>query len=62
VCACGGLLLDKILCVKCELRRNDKHCVLGPLETEAKYINPMVYIIGKWMYTVYIYLLCILEY
>ena len=29
-CACGGLLLDKRLCVRCELRKKGKHRVLGP--------------------------------
>jgi len=30
VCACDGHLLDKRLCVKCALRIDDKHRMLGP--------------------------------
>jgi len=40
VCACGGLLLDKILCVKCELRWKGITPCVGFIRNESEIFKP----------------------
>jgi len=50
VCVGGSLLLDKRLCVKCELRRKGITPYVGLIRNESEIYIPMVCIIGEWMY------------